>query len=207
MATPWENPIRKAKQLTICPGATIAKSTWATILPNAVTEFNALATANSLGVTFAQVSTPPDPNGPAGADVLFETANGAVTFVSFGTTFSLTVDGSALIGHTQTVRTVIKNVEKIAKAFIFVPATPQGGSGKSKREVGPGVKLVMLVHEMIHACGLSNGDHGNDDVFFGFPQLRMGSKAADDKLEASSTAVMPPIVMSANTAKLIQSVW
>jgi hypothetical protein len=207
MATPWEDPIRKSQQLTICPGTMIAKSSWAKILPDAVKAFNALSTANSLGVAFVQSSTPPDPNGPAGADVLFQTANGAVTFVSFGTKFSVTVDGSALIGDTEQVKTVVKNVEKVAKAFIFVPATPQGGSGKAQREVGPGVKLVMLVHEMIHACGLNNKDHSSDDVFFGFPQLRMASKAADDKIEASSTAIMPPIVMLAKTAKLIQSVW
>src|ERR1700736_3150278 len=204
MATPWEDPIRKGKQLTICPGTMIAKSSWAKTLPDAVKEFNALSTANSLGVTFVQSSTPPDPNGPAGADVLFQTANGAVTFVSFGTNFSLTVDGSGLIGHTQLIKTVFNNVEKVAKAFVFVPATPQGGSGKAQREVGPGVKLVMLVHEMIHACGLSIPDHSSDDIFNGFPQLRMGSNAAGDKVEASSTAIMPPLVMLAKTAKLIQ---
>lgn len=207
MASPWEDSIRKSKQLTICPGAGIANSSWAAILPEAVKDFNALSAANKLGVTFVQSSTPPDPSGPAGADVLFEAASGTVKFVSFGTNFSLTVDGLALIGHTRQVKTVFGTVEKIAKAFIFVPATPQGGSGKNKREVGPGVKLVMAVHEMIHACGLTNADHGTDDVFFGSPQLRMGSKAADDKIEASSTAIMPPTVMSAATAKLIQSVW
>jgi len=29
---------------------------------------------------------------------------------------------------------------------------------------------------LVHAAGLSNAEHGQDDIFFGFPQLRTGAQ-------------------------------
>ena len=34
----------------------------------------------------------------------------------------------------------------------------------------------MGVRELVHAAGLSKAEHGQDDIFFGFPQLRTGAQ-------------------------------
>ena len=68
------------------------------------------------------------------------------------------------------------------KAFIYVPAAPMGDSNGRSRVVGDPVKLVIAVHEMIHACGLvDDKEHSVDDIF-SWPQLRMGDQASEDRL-------------------------
>jgi hypothetical protein len=201
MPTPWENPIRAGRQLTIAPGSGLAGSGWAAVLPRAITEFNRLSTADTLGVTFVASTTRPDPAGPGGASVQFDIGNGAVTFTSFGTPFSLTVDGNGLIGHTQVVKTVFGNVQRIAKAFIFVPATPRSG-GPTGRVIGDPAKLVMAVHEFIHACGLNNSEHSGTGLFNGFPSLSAGSNPAQDRVDG-----MPPIALAGATATIIRGNW
>jgi hypothetical protein len=68
------------------------------------------------------------------------------------------------------------------------------------------VKLCIAVHELVHAAGLSNGEHGQGDIFFGFPQLRTGTRPGDDRL-ASDATVMPPIVFGPQTIARIRSNW
>jgi hypothetical protein len=206
MATPWEDPIKKTKTLTVFPGSSVSGGAWAGVFASALQEFNKLSQANQLGVTLTQAATAPDPSGVGGADVQFEAGNGAVSFTTFGQSISVTVNGNSLGGDTQQVKLVFGSVERIAKAFIVVPATPQVNANPP-RGVGDGVKLVIAVHELIHACGLSNGDHNSDDLFNGFPQVRAGSKPQDDKIEVNQNKRLPPLFLSAKTVGLIQANW
>jgi len=91
-------------------------------------------------------------------------------------------------------------------AFIVVPATPQINANPP-RAVGDGVMLFIAVHELIHACGLSNGDHNPDDLFSGFPQARAGNKRQDDKLEVNQQKRLPPLFLTTKTAGVIQALW
>jgi hypothetical protein len=115
-----------------------------------------------------------------------------------------------------------KGVTHQFRAYIFVPAAPLiavGAAGQVKqRGVGDGVKLFIAVHEMIHACGLSNAEHspeGVPDVFVGQPQPAEGATPARDKLRVRFDPRLnlpldppsPPLVISARTAGLIKSVW
>ena len=205
MATPWEDRVRKTGRLTLFPGSSVTGGAWAGVFTSAITEFNRLAAGNNLGVTLSQASAPPDPNGVGGADVQVEAGNGSVTFSVFGQQTSVAVNGTGLEGNTQQVKLVFGTTQRIAKAFVVVPATPQINA--PPRGVGDGVKLVILVHEFVHACGLSNADHNANDLFSGFPQARAGSTPSDDKVEVNQQRRLPPLFLTAQTAGVIRGVW
>ncbi len=209
MPTPWSAPIRAARQLSIFPTSKVTGGPWKTVFTKALAEFNALSTKHSLGVTFSLAATAPDPSGVGGADVQFDTINGTVNFTCFNQAFSDNLSGTAMEGHTRSVMQVFGANRTIAKAFIFVPATPQSG----KRVVGNPMKLLMAVHEMIHACGLDNADHSsltnNADVFVSGLQFQAGANPDADRGTpfGMSTPVMPPIVLAQPTITLIQNNW
>jgi len=149
MATPWEDPIKKSKQLTVFLGPNTARSSWAAIFTSALSEFNRLSSLYKLGVTMTQTASPPDDNGSGGAHVQFETASSRATFKAFGQTFSQSFDGTGLHGLTQQVKTGTTDVDmRLMKAFIFVP-TPQRsiplGAAKSFVQHFPACHCMMLI--------------------------------------------------------------
>lgn len=209
MPTPWEDAIKKTKRLSVFAASGVAGGVWKSVFPSAIAEFNKLSAAQSLGVTLTVATAPPDPDGPGGADVQFQTASGKAAFTSFGQPSSLTIDGDAVHGHTQIIKTVFGTIERVAKAFIFVPSTPRVG-GKGSRVVGDPVKLLIAVHELVHACGLSNGDHSklsDPDLFIGIPSLSAGSDPANDKVDVGQRTLMPPLALSGATVSLIKQNW
>ncbi|VTZ27058.1 conserved hypothetical protein [Methylocella tundrae] len=210
MPTPWSAPIKAAKQLSIFPTSKVTGGPWKAVFTKALAEFNALSAKHSLGVTFAIASSAPDPSGVGGADVQFDTINGTANFTCFNQAFSDKLSGNAMEGHTKVISQVFGSTKSIAKAFIFVPATPRVGAASS-RVVGDPVKLVIATHEMIHACGLDNSEHTalkDADLFFDVPSLRDKVHPADDRIAVGNPIVeMPPLFLSAPTIKLIQTNW
>ncbi len=206
MGTAWEAPIQRAKRLGVFTGSSMGSGAWAGIAANAIREFNNLSTTHSLGVTLGAVTTPPDPSGVGGADVQIEAGNGTVNFTTFGQQVSVAISGTGLSGDTRQVKIVLGGIAHIAKAFIVVPATPTINANPP-RAVGDPVKLVILVHELLHACGLSNGDHNPDDLFSGFPQARSGSGPADDRIEVNQQRRLPPMFLTPATAGKVKALW
>jgi hypothetical protein len=215
MATPWDDPIKATKQLTVFPTSNVTGGAWDSVFNNALAEFNKLSKAHKLGVTLTKSQTPPSSNGPGAADVQFDAVNGTVTFTALGTAFSLTLNGNDLHGDTQVIKQSFTGPGgttplRVAKAFIFVPSTPQT-SPPNNRIVGDPVKLCIAVHELIHACGLANSDHSsvaNADVFFGIPSLRDRVNPKDDRLVVGNPGKeLPPIVLNPATVKVIQANW
>jgi len=101
------------------------------------------------------------------------------------------------------------------KAFIYVPAAPLTGKHANGRVVGDPVKLVIAVHEMIHACGLvENDEHSVDDIF-SWPQLHAGNQPNDDfpgkpgepPGTGHSTVDMPPLFLKTETATKVRDLW
>lgn len=206
MGTPWEDPIKNSKKLTVFPGSSVTGGVWGSAFATALKEFNRLSAAHSLGVTLSPSATPPNPAGSGGADVQVEAGSGAVNFTTFGQQISVAVDGNGLSASTQQVKIVFGVDARIAKAFVVLPATPQINANPP-RAVGDGVKVAIAVHELLHACGLSNGDHNPGDLFSGSPQPRAGNAPADDKLEVNNQKRLPPLFLAAKTASLIQLLW
>ena len=83
---------------------------------------------------------------------------------------------------------------------------PRRDGGNSCRRI---LKLVIAVHELIHAGGLSNGDHSqfpDVDVFHGFPSISVGTTAKDDRITLSQKK-LPPIFVVASTVSKIKALW
>ena len=73
----------------------------------------------------------------------------------------------------------------------------------------------MLVHEMIHALGLTNAAHSRDDVFTRDPHLILKgntlpsrAQATDDVIQTSDpNYVVPPIVLRGTTIAHLKTAW
>jgi hypothetical protein len=212
MAIPWLSSVQTAKKLTVFPSPDLKKWNWDAVFSQALTEFNALSSKNSLGVTLTASSNPPDTQGYGGANVQFSIGNGTITYTAFGSTTSDTLNGNATAGTTKTVSDQSPTgAIRIAKAFTFVPATPRF-AGHGSRIVGDPVKLVIAVHELFHACGLENADHSsgpaNEDVFSTAGTLMQGASSAQDKVQLpSGQTKIPPLFLSSATVNLIKAIW
>jgi hypothetical protein len=135
-----------------------------------------------------------------------------------------------LHGATQTLSLAFgAGPTRMRRAFIFVPETPMVSAlmkasnrpddfKSVQREAGPGIRRFIAVHELIHACGLSNDEHnvqGPDaDVFTIFPSVSAGlfDKPQEDKLllhlaHPKPNVFAPPITIKKKVADLIRDNW
>jgi hypothetical protein len=90
--------------------------------------------------------------------------------------------------------------------------------------VGEPVKLVVVVHELVHACGPDDGHHTADDVFC-WPKAKYATKNPDeDRVEAYTgqrkdvviagktvsqpvMVEMPPVFLNKFTQDKIRGLW
>jgi hypothetical protein len=207
--------IRSKCQLSVFPGSSLSGS-WPAVFSSALQEFNKLAGALGLGVTLTRSAAPVNPF-LTGANVQFEAAINSFTF---NDTFwgPQTV---SLTGSTAKTRPLPSSINggRLGQALILVPTAPKvlaGPTGKrTLREAGDPIKLVIAVHELIHACGLDNSDHtplGDPDVFVGTPvddpdPADPGKDREDVGTKNGVPVKLPPVIMSAKTAIKIQALW
>jgi hypothetical protein len=223
---PWLDQIKRTGQLTIGFDGSLGKSGWDRVFRDAIFEFNKLSANHRLGVTFVQAQDPKTANVEARA----EKGDFDFEYPPDIPKKKVKFDGKTVHGLCKPLLTTVRDrarVEqfRLMKAFVYVPAAPLGDSNGKSRPVGDPVKLVIAVHEMIHACGLvENNEHSVDDVF-SWPQLRMGSQASDDRLATlggtitipgppgkpprtgHSTVNMPPLFLKPETATKVRSLW
>jgi hypothetical protein len=208
MALSWPMSIQEKKLLTVFPGPTAQNDPWLSVFKKALDQFNALSDRMNLRVKLKMFGLPPDPDGNGGAHVQFEAASGKVKFAACGTQREIDIDGTALHGKTRVVH---RGAEM--KAFVYVPLTPLGEKG---RPAGDGVKLVIAVHELIHACGLDDADHSPfsvQDIFVGIMEFDAGKTPDDDTLHSNGAPLppkrkfFPPLLLDGVTVKKIQSIW
>ena len=103
--------------------------------------------------------------------------------------------------------------------MIFPSASSMAANSvERQRPVGDGVKLFIAVHELIHACGLGQGDHSPDsspDFFIPQPQPSPGNTPSKDKLRIrlQPFRALPddppaqPLFLTQRTADMIRSIW
>lgn len=151
----------------------------------------------------------------------FATAVGPYKFTSFDQEFKGTLDGNGTHAKTAQIKYQDGRGQAIGKAFIQVPTTPQIGA--PSRVAGDPVKMVMAVHELIHACGLDDNDHSpltDPDVFYDSPSPVVGPQPKDDRMQLIQRTqkpgqprpsqvykLMPPVFLNGRTADLIQKNW
>jgi hypothetical protein len=223
---PWLDAIKQTGQLTIGFDASLGNAGWDRVFRNAIVEFNRLSTTHRLGVTFVQAQD------PATANVEARAARGDFDF-EYPPQIAkkkIPFDGAAVHGLCKPLLTTVRDrarVEqwKLMKAFIYVPAAPLTDKNTKARVVGDPVKLVIAVHEMIHACGVvDDKEHSVDDIF-SWPQLRVGNQASEDRLATlggtitfpgkpgepprtgHSTVDMPPLFLKPETATKVRNLW
>ena len=77
------------------------------------------------------------------------------------------------------------------------------------------MRLCLLVHELIHAVGLDNGEHSPDDVFAAksvvIPKgqyLASRKQATEDMVQPpDGSAPLPPIRIGARTVANLRKAW
>jgi len=225
---PWRDEVKRTSKLTIALDPSIGQHGWAKPFQDGVAAFNALAAQVRLGVTYELT------NDQANANVV---AQAKTTTFKFGyddgefkkEEEEYKFDGTSLHGHCSMLSGEVRNRTtrsyelRMIRAFIFVPAKPRADPVR-RGIVGDPVKMVVAVHEMVHACGLDNGHHTVDDVFC-WPKAKYDPKNPDDdRVEAFSgrredviiagktvpqpvMVAMPPIVLNAPTQEKIRRLW
>ena len=205
MAQQWIGSVRSRGTLRVYFAEGARGSVWTTITSQALATFNQLSSRHHLGVRLE--TTTEAPTEDAGADVNVDTAASQISFSYGGEQVTTAFSATRLHGHTHLISRERSGIEK---AFISLPATPQINTPRGLRAVGNGVKLVICVHELIHACGLSNSDHSSDDVFQAMPEVDPGTRDTQDRVRIvsrRSSRSMPPVMLGSTTVQRVRALW
>ncbi len=195
MINSWREDIRRGGQLRIAAKPGLKSPPWAGLLPKAIKAFNALSATHDLGVVYV-----------AGGEV--EQAH-----VTVDTRPGFTLSGSASY-RSDVPSGKPDSAGRVFHCDVLLPADPKVSVPGQHRRVGNDVLLVILVHEMVHACGLSNSEHSESgDLFMPSPRLLTGDRAAQDKVDSGRVGArqtpigMPPLLLNDETAAKIRQAW
>jgi hypothetical protein len=205
MAHKWNDKVRKTGRLRVHADSTIRKGIWGSLIEASIREFNQLSKQHKFGVTLQESDEPPIP-GRGGADVLVAAASGQIDFKYDGIEEQIAFDGTRMHGKTRQIR----SDDGMEKAYVYLPAQPMINTPTGRRAVGPAIMKLIAVHEFVHACGLVDAEHTTEDLFQGNPNVDYGQNAARDRAmgkRANQTVWMPPLFLSATTARRIKDNW
>ena len=186
---PWNDTVRQSGVIRVFVGPSISGGHWVGVIDKAIATLNGELSNKGINVVIRRVAKASD------AEAILDTTPGSGLH---GQSF-LDSQGTAFL----------------QKVSIKVPATPRVSQHDPRaREVGPGVRLYILVHELVHTLGLSNAAHSKDDVFTKSPTLVQagvvvnGAAVASDMVQSYDlSAVMPPIRIGAATLTNLQKAW
>lgn len=225
MATKYSQYIRKRGYLLVNPtNAFLNAPAWGqAMFQKALFEFNRLSSVNKLGVFML----PADPKlvHIFHADVTIDAHMGTGTYRDIGgneKTIPLPAERDTYQGFTVPVDGGGSKLDPGVfryRSYVFMYSLPN----VSGTEVGPGVRLTVLLHELIHACGLEGSDpnHGINghmpdpphDLFCtgGFFQSVTGDQTHEKDYISWGTARSPgkngEFTLSGRTIGLIQKTW
>jgi hypothetical protein len=219
MPTPWEAHVQGSAQLTVYPAqAMINAPAWGLgLFQRILSEFNTLAQANLLGVRMVQSNQEPQKNG-LGAEVRFDITNGPCPhFDSRGNDLvgRIVIGPNRFKGFCFRALTFKAGLPFSWKAFIFMPENPMANG----RTIGDHIKIAVALHELIHACGLSEDDPGHGaenvpaqgdlDLFATGGVVFPGTQPKDDQFLIDGKVIPRngQYTITPRTASVIQSVW
>ena len=198
MATKWPTSVRTSGKLLVWANQA-AKAGWSVALERAIKEFNCVTHARRLALRFELTTKESDAQ------------------VTFGVGKPEDFQSST---HGTTSLSSIEHSGEILKADILVHPKPQVWAPRKKqgskeyeqiqRDAGDGVRLVIIAHEFVHACGLEN--HSNNegqDVFYSPLEPNSGDTPHGDymKVPIKGGIRLPPVVLSAQTARRLRDAW
>lgn len=202
MAESWVDSVKRSGHLIVEVGS--MAGSWASVFREAMQAFNDLSRAHGLGV---RLSRPGHGSGAqGGANVRVESSSGQIACSYGGARHSESFDGHRMHGRTF----LFSRAGNIEKAFVFLPGHPQVNTPRGMRSVGANIMKVIAVHELVHACGLSNHDHSTDDLFQSNPNVDPGSTPTTDRVRIqlrNRVVFMPPLILSGSTIQKIRAVW
>lgn len=212
MATPWIDSVRRRRELRVYKHESMDRGIWQGLFDRALSEFNDLSRQNRLGVTMSATQERPARRGTGGAEVMVRTASDQVVIPYEGASASIAFDGTGLHGKTWSVLFETRGERRVGKAFVYLPAEPTPRN--ERRAAGAPVCLAILVHELVHCCGLSDRDHVYNMGIFRFPlSFIAGPTPAGDRVElgrygADNLPVgMPPFELDDQTIGRIRALW
>lgn len=187
MPTPWLESIRKKKQLTVFNKAT----SWAVPVSKAIKAFNHL----SLGVKMVSVKEEKAANivlilaNKAGDQYNYDNINYGAIKVRTRPDFK----ADSLHGQNSTLAD--PDLKSIFFSVIFLPGKLENATNSQKE--------VVVVHELIHACGMDV----HDSIGIMFPQMMKKDGGLIEYLHEKGTKAMPPIRVGSKTRCIMSLLW
>ena len=168
MATKWPESVRNSGKLLIWASAS-ATAGWSVALERAVKEFNRATHTRKLALRFELTTRESDAQ------------------VKFGIGKPEDTLGCPRTEQPHCPR--LSKIGEILKADILVHPKPQVWAPRKKqgskeyeqvqRDAGDGVRLVIIAHEFVHACGLEkHSNNESQDVFYSPLEPNGGDKTA-----------------------------
>jgi hypothetical protein len=197
-AKKWPESVRKSGKLLIWAGPQ-ATAGWTVAFERAIKEFNRAAHTRSLALRFERTTKESD------AQVTFGVGD-AKQFVA--ATHGITSLSSYELSGEINQADILVHPKPEVQAF-----RRKKGSKEMEqflRDAGDGIRLVIIAHEFVHACGLEkHSNNEGQDVFYSPLEPNSGDKPQDDymKVPIEEGIRMPPVVLSAQTARRLLSVW
>jgi len=218
MRTPWYDRVRKGGKLTVYGDPLLEKGVWHGILELTLKELNTELTKNKINLQLESSPDAPTVTG-GGANVSVKPVDGKYQakygdMKKTGELASRRTHGRGLPWASEDKKKG-KGSMRMEQFHVLVPARPQHaptherGRAPKSATVGAPVLKVILAHELIHACGLDNDEHTDDDIFVGVPDIVRGENPDDDRfkvLHQSKVIITPPLILSQTVAKL-KEIW
>jgi hypothetical protein len=198
MATKWPESVRNSGKLLIWASAS-ATAGWSVALERAVKEFNRATHTRKLALRFELTTRESD------AQVKFG--------IGKPEDFRLSTHGTTSLSSIEQSGEILKaDILVHPKPQVWAPRKKQGSKEyeQVQRDAGDGVRLVIIAHEFVHACGLEkHSNNESQDVFYSPLEPNGGDKPQDDymKVPIKGGIRLPPIVLSAQTARRLRDVW
>jgi hypothetical protein len=185
----WNDAVRQTGVVRLFVEAGLSRGGWAGIVDKALAVLNEELARKGIKVVIRKVSKAAD------AEAVLGTRPG------------IELHGQSLLDTGDT--------PFLQRVTIQVPATPKVSKHyKDAREAGPGVRLYMIAHELIHTLGLTNAAHSRDDVFTRDPGLLTkgmvleGKGITEDVIRSYDlSTLIPPIRLGAATIANLQKAW
>jgi hypothetical protein len=165
---------------------------WVHVFDAALQAFNGL----KLGVTMKEAADQDS------ANVVMQITSGPTTFTYGGTSYpGPTLDPSYIHGRTR----LFSGEGGVEKAAVFLPNAPK--TGPESEDVSVDMMKVIAVHELVHACGLEDGDHATDGGVFYFPLAPDGKGKMIVPQKGQNKRPMPPVWPSQSTRAKLAALW
>lgn len=183
MAKKWFERIRRSGQLTVFNDA----GAWSAVVTTAMQTFNAQGFGVQLVAEQDEIK----------ANVVVKISEGTTKYNFYGQDWP--VNFNAAEPHGKTLPFVDPDKDVLVKAAVFLPS--------KLKNVSNDVKVMVTVHELIHAAGLSsNEDHDtHSGVFYNRFNIVQGKMM--EILPNKGALPMPPIRVGPQTTCKLKGLW